>query len=734
MKKSYKIYGMVCTACSAHVEHAVSALSFVSSVSVSLLTSSMTVEFEGDEEKIFSAVKKAGYRAVAIEEGKAATLEASEKTALLPLILSLALSALLMYAEMGHMWLPYPAFLSHERHPLLYLFVLFAMAMPIAFLNRRYFIGGTRSLLSGAPNMDTLIALGSGSALLYGIGILVAFLVADPPAAWAAEAPFASGGMILALVSLGKTLEGRAKDKTADAIRALSSLTPNTVRVLIDGEERILPTAELSSAHTLILKAGDRIPCDARILEGHLSVDESALTGESLPIEKDEGASVSAGCTVSDGYAKLCPTEIGENTSLSKIIRMVSEAAATKAPIAKTADRISRFFVPTVMALSLITLVIHLLLSRGFGTALHHAISVLVISCPCALGLATPTAIIAAMGRGAQMGILVKSAEALEAIGRTKRIVFDKTGTLTEGRMRVLDFSVAERTDKETFFSVAHGMEIESAHPLASAIAEYTKDAPPIRVDRISNLAGKGLFAKSGKESYAAGNLGLMEDCEIETDAISDFVQEYEKRGAAIIYIAEADGLLGAFAIADTPREDARRTVAALSEMGVHCAMLTGDAKAPACAITEAIGITDYQFSLTPEDKGEAIRKMEESEKTAMVGDGINDCLPLVAAGVGIAIGSGSDVAIESADVIIRGEKTTDVLRLLRLGRLTLRKIRQNLFWALIYNCICIPIAAGALLPIGISLSPMMASAAMAISSLTVVSNALTIKLFEKHK
>ncbi len=734
MKKSYKVYGMMCTACSAHVEHAVSALPFVSSVGVSLLTSSMTVEFEGNEEEILSAVKKAGYRAVPMEEGKGVSLEASEKTATLPLILSLVLSALLMYVEMGHMWLPYPAFLSNERNPLLYLLVLFVLAVPIVFLNRRYFVGGTRSLLSGAPNMDTLIALGAGSALLYGTGILLAFLFFDPPMALAAEAPFCSGGMILALVTLGKTLEGRAKDKTADAIRALSALTPDTARVLADGEEKTIFTKDLTHKDILILKAGDRIPCDGRIIEGHLAVDEAALTGESLPIEKGAQASVFAGCTVSDGYAKVTPTGLGEETSLSKTIRMVSEAATTKAPIARVADRIGAIFVPCVIALALITLAAWLIITKNFAEALHHAISVLVISCPCALGLATPTAIMCAMGRGAQMGILVKSAEALEEVGRTTHIVFDKTGTLTEGRMQVLHFACAEGTEKDLLFSVAHSIEAESAHPLATAIVAYTNEAERIPIDKISTLAGKGLFAKSDKKSFAAGNLALMEDCEIDTDTISDFVEEYEAKGAAIIYIAEADGLLGAFAISDTPREDAKATVAALSEMGIRVSMLTGDAPAPARATAEALGIKDFHASLTPQDKGEAIKKMAEAHRVCMVGDGINDCLPLVQASVGIAIGSGSDVAIESADVVIRGEKSADVIRLLRLGRFTLRKIRQNLFWALIYNCICIPIAAGVLVPIGISLSPMMASAAMAISSLTVVTNALTIKLFDRKK
>lgn len=732
MKKSYKVYGMMCTACSAHVEHAVGALPFVTSVAVSLLTSGMTVEFDGDEQEILAAVKKAGYRAIPMADGAATTPKMNEKTEVFPLVLSLILSAFLMYVEMGHMLLPYPAFLSYKTAPILYLGVLAALSLPIVYLNRRVFIGGTRSLLAGAPNMDSLIALGSGASFLYGLGILIVFLVSDPPVALAAEAPFSSGGMILALVKLGKTLEGRAKDKTADAIRALAALTPDTVRVLEADEEKVIQISALTHEHILILKAGDRIPCDGRIIEGHLSVDESALTGESLPIEKESGATLSAGCTVADGYAKALPTKIGEETSLSQTIRMVSEAAATKAPIAKTADRIGGIFVPCVIGIAMITLAVWLLVTQNFSEALHHAISVLVISCPCALGLATPTAIMCAMGRGAQMGILIKSAEALEALGRAKHVVFDKTGTLTEGRMQVLDCITTAETDKEELFAIAHGMEIGSAHPLAMAITEYTKEVAPRTMDKLSTLSGKGLFAKSGKESYAAGNLALMEECEIETDTIVDFVTRYEKRGAAIIYIAEADGLLGAFAIADTPRTDAKDTVAALSDMGISVSMLTGDAKAPARATAEALGITDYKDSLTPQDKGEVIRELAEAHTVCMVGDGINDCLPLVQASVGIAIGSGSDIAIESADVVIRGEESTDVARLLRLGRFTLRKIRQNLFWALIYNCICIPVAAGALAPIGISLSPMIASAAMAISSLTVVSNALTIKRFDK--
>ncbi len=731
MKKNFKVYGMMCAACAAHVEHAVSSLPSVSSVSVSLLTATMTVDSAGEAEEILAAVKRAGYRAAEITEGEKASLESGEKTPLFPVFLSLLLSALLMYFEMGYMHVPYPAVVLPESNPILYLSILILLSTPIVFLNRRYFLGGFRSLISRAPNMDTLIALGAGSALLYGTGIFLAFIFFSPAAALATKAPFASGGMILSLVSLGKAMEGRAKDKTADAIRALSRLMPDTARIKTESGEQIIPTAELTTEHTLILKAGDRIPCDGRLTEGFLSVDESALTGESLPVEKGAGARVFAGCTVSDGYALTEPTEIGEQTSLSQTVQRVMEAAASKAPIAKMADTISRYFVPAVMAISLLTLTAWLIIAKDLGDALHFAISVLVISCPCALGLATPTAIMCAMGRGAEMGIFIKNAETLEEVGRIGHAVFDKTGTLTEGRMRVLDLALCEGITKETLFSVANGIERGSSHPLASAITDYTKDADVIEFDRISTLCGKGLFAKKEKSSFAAGNLALMEDCEIETDAISDFVSKYERQGAAIIYIAEADGLLGAFAIADTPREDARETVCALKDMGIAVSMLTGDAPAPAKHTAEALGIEDFSASLSPEDKGETVRKISETHKVMMIGDGINDCLPLVQAAVGVAIGSGSDATLESADVVIRGEETAEVLRLIGLGRFTLRKIRQNLFWALLYNCICIPLAAGVLVPIGISLSPMIASAAMAFSSLCVVGNALTIKLYK---
>lgn len=733
MKTKFKITGMMCAACASHVENAVRSLPGVESVAVSLLTASMEVEHTGDVDAIVAAVRHAGYGAKPLSEGEVITLDAPTKKNHLPLIFSLILAALLMYVAMGEMMsLPYPDFLSHHRSPGLNLAVQFFLTIPIVILNYRYFVGGTRSLLTGAPNMDSLIALGSGTAILYGTVIFGMVLFGDPANAHtlAMKATFESGGMILALVTLGKTLEGGAKDRTAGAIRALSSLTPDTVRVRRAGEEVSVGTAELTLDDTLILREGERIPCDGVILSGSLSVDASALTGESLPVDKKEGDELSAGCVVFGGYAEVRPLRIGTDTSLSETVRMVSEAAATKAPIAKLADRVSAFFVPVVLGIAALTFLIWILVTRDITTSLNHAISVLVISCPCALGLATPTAIMCAMGKGASLGILIKSAEALEEVGRVKRIAFDKTGTLTEGKMQVLDYALAEGKTKDMLFRAAGAAEKESKHPIALAVCAFTAELTPYEVEKVSSVVGRGIYAKCREGTFAVGNAAMMEDCEADIAPLADFAARAEAQGAAVIYTADGDGLLGAFAVADTPRPESRDALAELSRLGVRSVMLTGDAAPAAKHIADAVGVNEFYATLSPAGKGEKIREISSAEKVAMVGDGINDALPLVAADIGIAMGRGSDVAIESCDVVLRRDNIRDVVKLVRLGRLTLRKVRENLFWALIYNCICIPIAAGALTGIGFTLSPMMASAAMALSSLTVVLNALTIRYF----
>ncbi len=731
MKTKFKITGMMCAACAAHVENAVHSLPGVSSVAVSLLTASMEVEHEGDVDAIVAAVRHAGYGAKPLAEGEVITLDAPTKKNHLPLIFSLILATLLMYVAMGDMMsLPYPEFLSHMHNPRLNLAVQFILTIPIVILNYRYFVGGTRSLLAGAPNMDSLIALGSGTAILYGTVIFGMVLFGEPSHSLAMKATFESGGMILALVTLGKTLEGGAKDRTAGAIRALSSLTPDTVRVKRGGEEVSIGTAELTLDDTLILREGERIPCDGVILSGSLSVDASALTGESLPVDKKEGDELSAGCVVFGGYAEVCPLRIGADTSLSETVRMVSEAAATKAPIAKLADRVSSFFVPVVLGIAAVTFLVWILVTHDVTASINHAISVLVISCPCALGLATPTAIMCAMGKGAGLGILIKSAEALEEVGRVRRIAFDKTGTLTEGKMRVLDYALADGKTKDALFSAAGAAERESKHPIASAISAFTDGAAVYEIEKVSSVVGRGVYVKCKEGSFAVGNAAMMEDCDADISPLADFAARAEAEGAAVIYTADEDGLLGAFAVADTPRAESREALAELSRLGVRSVMLTGDAAPAAKHVATEVGVDEYYASLSPAGKGDKIREISATEKVAMVGDGINDALPLVAADIGIAMGRGSDVAIESCDVVLRRDNIRDVVKLVRLGRLTLRKVRENLFWALIYNCICIPIAAGALTGLGVTLSPMMASAAMALSSLTVVLNALTIRYF----
>lgn len=731
MKTKFKITGMMCAACAAHVENAVRSLPGVTSAAVSLLTESMEVEHDCDIDTIVAAVRHAGYGAKPLAEGEVITLDAPTKKNHLPLIFSLVLAALLMYVAMGDMMsLPYPDFLSHMTNPRLNLAVQFCLTVPIVILNYRYFVGGTRSLLAGAPNMDSLIALGSGTAILYGTVIFGMVLFGEPSHTLAMKATFESGGMILALVTLGKTLEGGAKDRTAGAIRALSSLTPDTVRVKRDGKEISVGTAELTLDDVLILREGERIPCDGVLLDGNLSVDASALTGESLPTDKKAGDEVAAGCVVFGGYAEVKPLRIGADTSLSETVRMVSEAAATKAPIAKLADRVSAFFVPAVLAIAAATFLIWMLVSHDVTASVNHAISVLVISCPCALGLATPTAIMCAMGKGAGLGILIKSAEALEEVGRVRRIAFDKTGTLTEGKMRVLDYALANGSEKDALFAAANAAERESNHPIAAAISAFTVGAPSYEIEKVSTALGRGIYVKCREGSFAVGNAAMMEDCDADISVLSDFAARAEAEGAAVIYTADGDGLLGAFAVADTPRSESKEAVAALKKLGVRSLMLTGDAAPAAKHIAAEIGIEEYYAALTPAGKGEKIREIAKTEKVAMAGDGINDALPLVAADIGIAMGRGSDVAIESCDVVLRRDDVRDTVKLVRLGRLTLRKVRQNLFWALIYNCICIPIAAGALTGLGITLSPMMASAAMALSSLTVVLNALTIRCF----
>lgn len=723
---------MMCAACASHVENAVRALEGVESVAVSLLTNSMSVDFDPNRltpDSIEHAVHAAGYRAEAMAQGERAELTPVRRD-LKPLFFSAPLAVLLMYLEMGWMHLPFPSFIHPERAPIAWLLVQFILAAAICVINYRYFVGGIRSLLLLKPNMDSLIALGAGACMLYATGILIALFCGIEDPDLLSRASFSGAGMILTLVTLGKTLEGRAKDKTGAAIRALCALAPEVISVRREGQEIRLPLAELSYEDTLLLRVGDRIGADAVVISGAVSVDESALTGESLPVERGEGASLTCGCMIADGYAEARPTAIGEDSSLSHTVRMVSEAAASKAPIARTADRISRVFVPIVLLLSLITFIIWWIVS-GLPDAITHAVSVLVISCPCALGLATPTAIMCAMGKGASLGILIKSAEALEAVGRCTAVAFDKTGTLTTGELCVVDFLCTASLSREDALALARSIEEASSHPTARTIVRYASDASTVEVGKISTLAGKGMFAKGPRGAYAIGNAALMDECDVELDAADEFTRAAAARGASVVYLASDEELLCAFAVSDTPRADSREAITAVKELGLRPVLVTGDGEAAAGAVADALGIRDCYASLTPEDKGRRIELERSTDTVMMVGDGINDALPLVSADVGVAVGTGTDVAVESCEIVLRGEGVHKIVTLIRLGRYTLRKIKQNLFFALVYNAICIPLAMGALSFVGLTLSPMIASLAMACSSLSVVTNALLINKFK---
>lgn len=731
MKQNFKVIGMMCAACSTHVENAVRALDGIEGVTVSLLTNSMAVEFSPDKitsDDIERAVRGAGYRAEAMAEGERVTLT-PERRDLKPLLFSLPLAALLMYLEMGWMHLPFPSFIHPDQAPLVWLLLQFVLASAVCIINYRYFVGGIRSLILLKPNMDSLIALGAGASMLYATGILVAVLFGVDDPELIRRASFSGAGMILTLVTLGKTLEGRAKDKTKAAIRALSALVPEEVAVRREGTEMRIPLSALSYEDTLLLRVGDRVGADAVVLSGSVSMDESALTGESLPIERSVGDTLSCGCIIVDGYAEARPSAIGEDSSLSHTVRMVSEAAASKAPIARTADRISRVFVPVVLSLSLLTFIVWLIAS-GLPDAITHAVSVLVISCPCALGLATPTAIMCAMGKGASLGILIKSAQALENVGRCSAVAFDKTGTLTTGELCVVDFLCTASLSREDALALARSIEETSAHPTARAIVRYADTASTVDVGKISTLAGKGMFAKGPNGAYAIGNAALMEECDVELGGAKEFTKAAAARGASVVYLASDEELLCAFAVSDTPREDSRDVINAVEKLGLHPLLLTGDGEAAAGAVAEALGIRNYYANLTPEGKGKRIEELRKSYAVMMVGDGINDALPLVSADVGVAVGTGTDVAVESCEIVLRGEGVQKIPTLIRLGRYTLRKIKQNLFFALVYNAICIPLAMGALSFVGITLSPMIASLAMACSSLSVVTNALLINKF----
>lgn len=744
--KQYDITGMSCAACSARVEKAVSMLEGVDACSVNLLTNSMSVDGNASSEQIIAAVQNAGYGAS--EKGSEPLKSKAEtgnehkqsRQILGRLLSSIFFLAILMYLSMGHiMWgLPLPAVLSDNALAQGMLQMLLAAIVMI--INQKFFISGFKGIIKGAPNMDTLVALGSGASFVYSawqvFSMSASLLEGDIAAAehMLHGLYFESAAMILTLITIGKLLEAHSKGKTTDAIKKLMDLSPKTATVLKDGKETVIPIEKLKAGDIFVVRAGANIPADGIIIKGSCTADESALTGESLPVEKDEGDSVSASTLSRSGYIECCAERVGENTTISQIIKMVENASATKAPIAKIADKVSCVFVPVVIGIAVITCVVWLLLDKDIGYALARAVSVLVISCPCALGLATPVAIMVGSGVGAQNGILFKTAASLESSGRTQIVVLDKTGTVTKGAPEVTDVIPASNVSEDELVSLAYALEKKSEHPLGKAIVEYAekKKTELLDTENVKIEAGKGLSATCKCQNLVGGNLALLghlaAPLEMQGAALSD-------EGKTPLYFALGDKILGIIAVADAIKEDSAEAIKELKGMGLRIVMLTGDNERTARAVAKKAGISEVVSGVLPDGKQRKITELQNSGRVLMIGDGINDAPALTAADTGMAIGAGTDIAIDSADVVLTKSRLSDAVVAIRLSRKTLKNIRENLFWAFIYNILGIPLAAGVFIPItGWQLSPMFGAAAMSLSSFCVVSNALRLNFFKAHK
>ena len=745
--EQYNVTGMSCAACSARVEKAVSGVPGVSACSVSLLTNSMGVEGSADDQSIIAAVEAAGYGASLKGAEKAAAADedalADRDTPVLKrrLIASLGFLLLLMYVSMGHsMWgWPLPAFFN-GNHVAMGL-VQMLLAVTVMVINQKFFISGFKGLIHRAPNMDTLVALGSSAAFVYSTYSLFRMTGAqvsggsDAAMAWMHEFYFESAAMILTLITVGKMLEARSKGKTTDALKGLMKIAPKTATLVIKGEEKTVPIETVKKGDIFVVRPGENIPVDGVVLEGSSAVDESALTGESIPVDKEPGDLVSAATVNQVGFIRCEATRVGEDTTLSQIIRMVSDAAATKAPIAKVADKVSGVFVPVVMSIALVTTVIWLLCGKDIGFALARGISVLVISCPCALGLATPVAIMVGNGVGARHGILFKTAAALEETGRVDVVALDKTGTITAGTPRVTDLIPAEgRTERELLFAAA-SLEAMSEHPLAGAVMTYAAEQGlmPAAVTDFKALPGNGLQAAldggtliGGSRKYIGGLTDIPEAMGKQCDVLSG-------EGKTPLLFAKDGELLGVIAVADVMKPDSAQAIEELKNLGVKVVMLTGDNRRTAEAIGRQAGVDEVIAGVLPDGKESTIRALAEYGKVAMVGDGINDAPALTRADIGIAIGAGADIAVDAADVVLMHGSLLDVSAAIRLSRATLRNIHENLFWAFFYNAICIPVAAGAFVWAGLTLNPMLGAAAMSLSSFCVVSNALRLNLIKIH-
>lgn len=737
----YNVTGMSCAACSARVEKAVSSVDGVSSCSVNLLTNSMGVEGTATSKEIIEAVEKAGYGASLKTKNKKVKSNSDDelKDTQTPklvkrLVASLLFLAPLMYISMGHMMWGWklPCFMENNHIAMGLAQMLFAIIIMV--INQKFFISGFKGLIHKSPNMDTLVALGSGASFVYSTYALFAMTVAQTKGDMSAvmsymdDFYFESAAMILALITVGKTLEAYSKGRTTDALKGLMSLSPKTANVIRDGKEITVDIDDVAVGDVFVVRPGESVPVDGIVIDGESAVDESVLTGESLPVDKAVDDKVTSATINKSGFLKCKATRVGEDTTLAQIINLVSEASATKAPIAKLADRVSGVFVPTVIAIAIITFIVWLIVPKPFGYALSRAISVLVISCPCALGLATPVAIMVGNGKGAKNGILFKTAVSLEEAGKTQIVVLDKTGTITEGKPKVTDVIPVGISENE-LLQIAYSLEIKSEHPLAKAIVEKAETAqiPPLDITDFESKTGNGLCGSfENSKIYAGSSKYISTVCDV--SSVKNDIERLSNDGKTPLLFAKDEKLIGVIAVADTIKQDSPEAIKQLKNMGIKVVMLTGDNKRTADAIGKQTGVDMVISDVLPDGKEAVVKKLQSFGKVAMVGDGVNDAPALTRADVGIAIGAGADVAVDSADVVLMNSKLSDVCSAIRLSRHTLTNIKENLFWAFIYNIIGIPLAAGVCIPItGWTLNPMFGAAAMSLSSFCVVMNALRL-------
>ena len=751
MKQKFDVQGMTCAACSAHVEKAVCKVAGVDGVNVNLLGNSMVVDYdEGatDAGQIIHAVEEAGYGAslpavkgVTAQPKQVNRMEEEAAGMKRRFLTSLIFLVPLFYIAMGHMmgW-PLPAFFQDPGNVFVVALIQFLLTLPIMYINDKYYKVGFKTLWHRSPNMDSLIALGSAAAVIYGVAALfqIAWGLGHGDQArvdkWSMDLYFESAGMILTLITLGKWLETRSKGKTSQAITRLMDLAPKTAAVLRNGAEVEIPVEEVTMGDLVVVRPGGRIPVDGIVVEGNSSVDESALTGESLPVEKGVGDQVAAATINKSGYFVFRATRVGEDTTLAQMIKLVEEASASKAPIAKLADKVAGVFVPVVIGIALVTAVVWFVLTRSIESALTAGVAVLVISCPCALGLATPVAIMVGTGKGAENGILIKSAEALETLHTVRTVVVDKTGTLTQGKPTVTDCIPAAGVTEEELLCVAASLEKPSEHPLADAILTEAekRNIPLAPIQDFQALSGRGVRGTLHGASVLAGNRAMLEEAGISLEGFGDRGEALAQNGKTPLYFAEHGKMLGVVAVADPPKPTSAAAVRGFRELGIDVVMLTGDNRRTAEAVGRELGVTRVIAEVLPQDKEKVVAELQsQGKRVAMIGDGINDAPALARADVGMAIGAGTDVAIESADVVLMKSDLLDAVTAVRLSKKVIRNIKENLFWAFIYNIIGIPLAAGVWFPItGWQLSPMFGAAAMSLSSVCVVSNALRLKFF----